>query len=63
MKKNIDIKKKDFWVRCVKKQDHSISLFHYVFYIEHTTAVTCQSTSVAAARMLALCPVTVARLY
>ena len=42
-------------------QDHQISLFQYVSYIQRTTAVTCRRTSVAAARRLALCPVTVGR--
>ena len=40
----------------LKKQDHSISLFQHVSYIQHTTAVTCRRTGVAAARMLDCVP-------
>ena len=47
----------------LNKQDHSIALFQYVPYIQHTTAVACQRTSVVAAYMTALCPMAVDRLY
>ena len=47
----------------LKKQDHSISLFQYVSYIQRATVVTYRRTSVAAPRMIVLYPMTAGRLY